>query len=170
MEMSQDKLYARLKTHANLPSPDSFEQSFCLLVYKSRIEKRPIDLTFAASDVFRCFRALNRIWNGTTPSLTPKERFIGSLDRWIVYYVSVVINDAIEYAAMLASCFGSTVAETVYAWQIACAMSVMWNSVLAGDIDDLDETVRLELESRFPGESVDRIRETMSGESEKGLC
>lgn len=151
----------RLHYHANLPSESDPDGSLCYLLYKSKRDRRQADFGIAFQDVLVCLAELNKVWNGPIPSKTANEMKDANLDRWIIYSISSILSDAAGYALLCALDKESTESEVRVAVELTFALGCAWESVLAGDIDDLRETVRLELEAKTP-DTASRILKLLS--------
>lgn len=154
LTMTIDELAMRLDHHANLPSASSPDGSFCYLLFKARTDRQHVDLIIPFQDAFECLVELNKAWNGPIPSATPRARIRSVLDRRIAYSVGLIVTDAIGYALHCSAGSGVFGVESRVAAKMAFAISCAWDGVLAGDIDDLRLSVRLELEAEAPGESA----------------
>jgi len=145
------EIKGRLYHHANLPSESPPSDSLCFLLFSSEGNPKPANLIGAFRDVLECLAELNKIWNGPIPSATTKGNALRQLDRQIVYSVNVIIADAAGYALRRASASNIVAEELQAIVQLAYALSCAWDAVLSGDIDDLGEAVRLEVEAKAPG-------------------
>jgi hypothetical protein len=94
---------------------------------------------------------LNRAWNGPVPSETTRDTSLEQLDRQLVYSANVILSCAADY--VMRATLNRTISadDLIFASQLLFGLNTAWESVLAGDIDDLLETVQLEGEAKAPG-------------------
>lgn len=126
----------RLKNHANLPNSGPECESLGLaLCHLQRGDQTLGDIVALANDVINCLRPVNLALNGQTPSETNNSDKHMAIDRWLCYSMSLILDDLLE--TLLSPKLNSQQRETIA--DIACRISYAWNSVLAGDIDELDD-------------------------------
>lgn len=154
-QMTIEDVRDRLTHHANLPCAISEEESFCFLIWNAKRTRKAVDLSAAFRDIVGCLETLNKLWNGPVPSETPRERILTCVDRRIAYLVSEVMTGAAEYVAMAATSSDTTSTDASSRAMIAYGINCAWSAVLAGDIDDLQEHLRLEMRARLPGADLE---------------
>jgi hypothetical protein len=137
--MTYQEACLRLDNHANLPNVQlAEEESICHALWKATHSKTLTNLDALVADVILCLKAVNQEWNGPIPSESTIS-LGGQVDRRVAYAMSLIFCDSLgflrrwERDGLLSSKERSSVLEAIY------RIAYGWDSVLAGDIDDILE-------------------------------
>ncbi len=125
----------RLENHANQPSGPDSESLGLALWHLKRGSQTQVDIPALENDVIQCLRPVNSALNGETPSETNDTDKQMSIDRWLCYSMSLILDQLLE--ALLSPKLDTQQRKTIA--DIACRISYAWNAVLAGDIDELED-------------------------------
>jgi hypothetical protein len=126
----------RLSNHANLPEFGPENESLGLaLWYISRGQEPQGDILALLHDVIKCLGCVNLAINGKQPSETPNSGKEMSIDRWLCYSVTCLLE--IQLGALRSPKTDPKLVKTILA--IAHRISYAWACVLAGDIDEVDD-------------------------------
>ena len=131
----------RIRMHAGFVASPPNAADIGMLIYEAK-NGRPLgDIEIAAADIVRCLSLINLEINAPI-ELPGESKIPGSL----VSAISQIVCDCIEFALRFND-EKSAKRMLTAAWIIQLA----WNAVAAGDIDDIEEHVRLERGTRLPG-------------------
>jgi hypothetical protein len=132
----------RLQNHANLPGQGTEHESFVFALYTADRGTEPPKLAPHLEDVLRCLVVLNKELNA--PNSIDKDS-----RREAAYGVAGILSSSLEYTLRWREKgrFDESVLKDLElaAWRIA----LVWEQVLAGDVEDLMEDLALEEAARF---------------------
>ena len=121
--------FLRLSRHAGLAKPRSGDPPSIFEVTGS---PRSADLDEPIADAIAALGEVNVLLNGAVPSRTVGTA-ANSVPRSLAYAVSEIVR-------MLRQDAQASIA--------AGAIEIAWNAILAGDVDDLSEQIRLEQQAK----------------------
>jgi hypothetical protein len=147
--MDYPEALKRLANHSNSPqghSPDAESLSFVL--WQADRDSRIPDLRKLYDDVLACFEAINRELNGESPSKTFEGKN-ETIPRMLAGDVARLLSSAWTYfwewttnqkfTPEFRAEFGSMLAQ----------LSMGWDYILDGDIDNIADEVRMNLCARY---------------------
>lgn len=110
-------------------------------LWKLRQGSESMDLSLLIDEIVQCFEVVNHQMNGTLPSESIARETL--IPRRLVAAITTMIIVCLETAFELQrQSKDSRLSNTLQtnAWKLVCA----WDAILAGDIDDISNHIRLE--------------------------
>jgi hypothetical protein len=137
----------RLVNHANLPGGElPMEESLLGALWIASQGRPPPDIDPLVNDVIACLEVVNRELNGPIPSETIERVSEGVIVR-VAYPISLIVDGLLQSNRRTDGTPSGGV-NCEGAIEAAFRINFAWCQVLAGDIDDIREEIRLELEAR----------------------
>ena len=140
--MSYDEALHLLLNHASLANDLPEERCLSVLLYWLRANKGDLGIDAALREVIECLKVVNCELNGRTPSDVVWADKARLLSRELVYAVSSLILDSVDQLERMRQSSNELDRRPIR--NALAELAIAWDAVLAGDIDDLEEHVRLE--------------------------
>ncbi len=140
----------RLRNHSNLPNtglPES--ESWCFTLYAIDRDKRSMLLNTLYKALIMDFQIINLSLNGPTPSGPVIDERANHVDRGLSYAVSGLLNGGWQYHVLWTRQQSLPVEFLNELSRYLLLLGSAWDSVLAGDIDNVREEAERDYAGRF---------------------
>jgi len=140
--MDYSQALQKLSKHASAP-----EDSFSLALHRADRQSAIPELSSLFAEILSCFEVVNHALNTSHPSGTIEGK-AEALPRSLVADVSSILSVGWSYYWQWISSERFTVAFRTDVASMLVQISIAWDAVLAGDIDDIREHVQTEFSAK----------------------
>ena len=141
--MDYSEALQRLGSHASAPEGESFT----LALYQAERQASAPELRSSFDDILACFEAVNLALNTPRPSESIGGK-AEALPRSLVADISEILSLGWSYHWRWTSSERFTETFRTELASMLVQISIAWDAVLAGDIDDIREHVQTEFSAR----------------------